>query len=169
MIDCLFWQLLFCYKSNRLMANGLIGLHINTKIFVETSIWKVKNKGIKVNPQDLVKAIPGEEVDPQDWCFQAVKKLNFKIEPNTFILIKEPNLKKFQYKTGRVLSTIRSKDGLIRTLEIQTTQNKKPIFRDIKLCSLLEHTYLKLAEDNHECFFTHKSCLLSNEWRNLCQ
>ena len=96
---------------------------------------------------------------PKKW----VKNLNFKIEPNTFILIKEPNLKKFQYKTGRVLSTIRSKDGLIRTLEIQTTQNKKPIFRDIKLCSLLEHTYLKLAEDNHECFFTHKSCLLSNE------
>ena len=85
-----------------------------------------------------------------------MKSLNFKIEPGTFILIKEPNLKKFQYKTGKVLSTIRSKDGLIRTLEIQT-------FRDIKLCSLLEHTYLKLAEENHGCFFTHKSCLLSNE------
>ena len=35
----------------------------------------------KVDPQALVKAIPGEEVDPQDWCFQPVKKVNFK-DPN---------------------------------------------------------------------------------------
>ena len=91
------------------------------------------------------------------------KKLNFDVKPGTFILVKEPNLKKFEYKTGRVLSSIRSKDGLVRTLEIKFARNKNPVLRDIKNCSLLEHDFLKLSNDNHECLYSNQTCLLSSE------
>ena len=70
--------------------------------------------------------------------------------------------KKFEYKTGRVLSTIRSKDGLVRTLEIKFAQNKHPVQRDIKNCALLEHDFLRLQNDEHVCSNSHGTCLLSS-------
>ena len=85
------------------------------------------------------------------------KKLHFEIKPGTFILVKEPNLKKFEYKTGRVLNTILSKDGLVRTLEVKFARNKLPVLRDIKKCSLLEHDFLKLSNDNHECLYSNQT------------
>ena len=53
--------------------------------------------------------------------------------------MKELNLKKFEYKPGRILNTIISKDGLVRTLEVKFARNKLPVLRDIKNCALLEH------------------------------
>ena len=90
------------------------------------------------------------------------KKLSFEITPGTFILVKEPNLKKFEYKTGKVVSTVKSNDGLVRTVEVQFAQNKKPVFRDLKICALLEHDFLRLSNDNHECNFAHHTCVLSS-------
>ena len=62
--------------------------------------------------------------------------------------MKELNLKKFEYKPGRILNTIISKDGLVRTLEVKFARNKLPVLRDIKKCALLEHDFTQssLAE-----------------------
>ena len=90
------------------------------------------------------------------------QKLTFDIPVGTFILVKEPSLKKYEFKTGRVLNTIKGRDGLVRTLEIKFAQNKHPVFRSIQNCALLEHDFLKLQNDDHPCSTSHKSCLLSS-------
>ena len=91
-----------------------------------------------------------------------MKKLTFDIKPGTFVLVKEPNLHKFEYKTGRVLNSIKSKDGLVRTLQIKFAKNKQPVLRDIKNCSLLEHDFLKLSNDDHQCSHAYHTCVLSS-------
>ena len=77
--------------------------------------------------------------------------------------MKELNLKKFEYKPGRILNTIISKDGLVRTLEVKFARNKLPVLRDIKKCALLEHDFLKLSNDDHECLYSNQTCLLRSE------
>ena len=64
--------------------------------------------------------------------------------------------------TGRVVNTIRSKDGLVRTVEIKFAQNKKPLLRDLKNCALLEHDYLKIMNDKHTCFYSNHTNWLSS-------
>ena len=95
---------------------------------------------------------------PKKWH----KTWNHELKPGTFILVKEPNLKKFEYKTGRIVSTIKSKDGLVRTVEIKFAQNKKPLLRDLKNCALLEHDYLKLVNDSHTCFYSNQTHWISS-------
>ena len=51
------------------------------------------------------------------------KSLKFEIQPNMFVLVKEPNLRKFEYKTGRVVSVQKSQDGIVRTIEVKFAQN----------------------------------------------
>ena len=91
------------------------------------------------------------------------KSLKFEIQPNMFVLVKEPNLRKFEYKTGRVVSVQKSQDGIVRTIEVKFAQNKTPVFRDIKNIAILEHDFLRLSNSDHQCLHSHKTCLLSSE------
>ena len=81
-----------------------------------------------------------------------------------FVLVKEPNLWKFKYKTGRVVSVQKSQDGTVWTLEGKFAQNKMPVFRDIKNDVILEHNFLRLSNSDHQCLHTHKTYLFSSEY-----
>ena len=80
--------------------------------------------------------------------------LNYEIKPDSFVLVKEPSLKKFEYRTARVIKAIKSQDGLVRTLEVKFGRNKKPVLRNIQMCAMLECDYLKLLDENHKCFYS---------------
>ena len=89
-------------------------------------------------------------------------KLDFEVPVGQIVLIKEDNLKKFEYKTGKVLRVIKGRDNLVRAFEIQTPNNKRPIIRHINKVSLMEHDALKLQNDNHSCNSLQGNCVLSS-------
>ena len=80
-----------------------------------------------------------------------VTAVHYDLKVGTYILVREPKLKNFVYKHGKVIQIFKSEDGLIRKVGIQTIENKKPIIRDIRSCALLESTYWEVVKKNDEC------------------
>ena len=74
------------------------------------------------------------------------------IPKNTFVLLKEKNMKAGRYIPAVVVDVHRRKNNLISRLKLKTTENKHIIERDIRSCFMLEHDYLALAEkEGHHC------------------
>ena len=98
------------------------------------------------------------------------KKLSFDVQPGTYVLVKDDNMKKNVYKTGRVIRSIRGRDGCVRSLEIQTAENKNSIVRPIQRCSLMEHEYMQSENPNagHDCSSSY-TCIFSPRFHSLSE
>ena len=62
-----------------------------------------------------------------------------------------------------MVSVQKSRDEIVRTLEVKFAQNKTLVFRDIKNVAILEHDFLHLSNPDHQCLHSHNTCLLSSE------
>ena len=80
-----------------------------------------------------------------------LEKFDHEIPKNTFILIKEKNMKPGRFIPGVVVDVQRRKSGLISRLKLKTTQHKGVIERDIRTCFMTEHDYLSITDKNHQC------------------
>ena len=85
---------------------------------------------------------------PPKW----LEKFESELPKHSFVLLKEPNLKTGQFITGRIVETMKRKDGKIARVKLVTTAHKGIIERSIRQIYLTEHDYLSLTQNNHECF-----------------
>ena len=76
--------------------------------------------------------------------------IKFDLPIDTYVLLREKNMKNFHYLHGRITKVFRGRDNLIRNVELVTPQHKSPIIRHINHLSLLEHDYLRLQKE-HPC------------------
>ena len=76
---------------------------------------------------------------------------------DSYVLLKEKMVKHQKaskpgtYVTGRIVAVNRRADGLVGSVDLVTTKNKNIITRDIRSLSMLEHDFLLLTENNHQC------------------
>ena len=73
------------------------------------------------------------------------------IPVGTLVLTSASSFKPGKYTVGRVTNVHRRANGKISRLEVQTTENRNPVYRDLRQCSLLEHQYLSLISPVHRC------------------
>ena len=72
------------------------------------------------------------------------------IPKNTYVLVKEKNMKTGRYVAAAVVDVHRRKDGLISRLLLKTADNKNVVERNLRQCWMLEHDFLRLVEENHQ-------------------
>ena len=79
------------------------------------------------------------------------EKMDGDIPVGTMVLVRDGTFKTGKYAVARVTNVHRRADGKISRLEIQTTEHKHPVFRDLRQISMLEHDYLNLISPAHRC------------------
>ena len=71
---------------------------------------------------------------------QKWKEVKRNVRVNDIVLLKDEDLKRNQWPLGRVVETINSDDGLVRTVKVKVANGKEPLVRSVvKLVVLLEN------------------------------
>ena len=85
------------------------------------------------------------------------EKMANDIPLGTMVLLKEKQLKPGHFATGVVVDVYRRPDtGVISRLQVKTTANKNPVWRDLRQCFMCKHDYMRLVNPAHSCLITDK-------------
>ena len=60
-------------------------------------------------------------------------------------------MKPGNYNVAVVTGVHRRDNGAISRLQVKTKDNRNPVFRDIRHCSMLEHDFLTITTPTHRC------------------
>ena len=76
------------------------------------------------------------------------KQFEHNIPVGTFVLLKEPTLKKHKFLPCVVVGVHKRPDGLINSLDVKCTEYAGVITRDVRAFALMEADFHKLTGDN---------------------